>query len=248
MAENENLPPKVIKEIAKELRSLDETPPEGIKVVLNEDSFSTIFADIEGPAGTPYENGVFRMKLVLTPDFPHSPPKGYFVTKIFHPNIANNGEICVNTLKKDWRPNLGLRHVLLVIRCLLIEPFPESALNEQAGKMLMEDYEAYARHARLYTSLHALKPKMKNKGVITESAALNEGPTNNIVSGPPPLLPCTTTNKENNNQDSSMNVVAAESIGVGASMVQKKKDLATSTKVPVDKKKLDARKKSLKRL
>jgi hypothetical protein len=31
---------------------------------------------------------------------------------------------------------------------LLIEPFPESALNEEAGKMLMEDYEGYAKHAR----------------------------------------------------------------------------------------------------
>lgn len=39
---------------------------------------------------------------------------GYFLTKIFHPNIATNGEICVNTLKKDWNPSLGLRHVLLV--------------------------------------------------------------------------------------------------------------------------------------
>ena len=42
-----------------------------------------------------------------------------------------------------------------VIRCLLIEPNPESALNEEAGKLLLEDYEAYARHARLMTSIHA---------------------------------------------------------------------------------------------
>jgi hypothetical protein len=39
-------------------------------------------------------------------------------------------------------------HVCQVVRCLLIEPFPESALNEQAGKMLLENYEEYARHAR----------------------------------------------------------------------------------------------------
>lgn len=39
---------------------------------------------------------------------------GYFLTRIFHPNIATNGEICVNTLKKDWNPSLGLRHVLIV--------------------------------------------------------------------------------------------------------------------------------------
>jgi hypothetical protein len=41
-----------------------------------------------------------------------------------------------------------------VIRCLLIEPFPESALNEEAGKMLMEDYEGYAKHARYSPYTH----------------------------------------------------------------------------------------------
>jgi len=39
---------------------------------------------------------------------------------------------------------------------LLIVPFPESALNEEAGKMFMEDYEEYAKHARLITELYAL--------------------------------------------------------------------------------------------
>lgn len=39
---------------------------------------------------------------------------GFFMTKIFHPNVANNGEICVNTLKKDWKPDLGVKHILLV--------------------------------------------------------------------------------------------------------------------------------------
>lgn len=33
----------------------------------------------EPAAGTPYENGVFRMKLILSHDFPHSPPKGLSV-------------------------------------------------------------------------------------------------------------------------------------------------------------------------
>jgi len=47
------------------------------------------------------------------------------------------------------------------VRCLLIEPFPESALNEQAGKMLLENYEEYARHARsafnfMFSSLASL--------------------------------------------------------------------------------------------
>ncbi|CAK9147089.1 unnamed protein product [Ilex paraguariensis] len=265
-ATNENLPPNVIKQLAKELKNLDETPPEGIKVVVNDDDFSTIYADVEGPAGTPYENGVFRMKLILSHDFPHSPPKGYFLTKIFHPNIATNGEICVNTLKKDWNPSLGLRHVLIVVRCLLIEPFPESALNEQAGKMLLENYEEYARHARLYTGIHAHKPKPKHKtGAISESTtAINVDQTNtsvlnvdqkNAVSGAVLQLPSPLATS-----NASKGGIAAEQpaalsstmeTGVSASAtappVTQKKEGGV-VKVQADKKKMDARKKSLKRL
>ncbi|XP_039132785.1 ubiquitin-conjugating enzyme E2 22 [Dioscorea cayenensis subsp. rotundata] len=261
MATNENLPPTVIKQLAKELKNLDETPPEGIKVVVNDDDFSTIFADIEGPSGTPYENGVFRMKLLLSHDFPHSPPKGYFLTKIFHPNIATNGEICVNTLKKDWNPSLGLRHVLLVVRCLLIEPFPESALNEQAGKMLLENYEEYARHARLYTGIHALKPSSRSKtGAITESTtALNVDQTNTVLSNSkvplaPTALSTSTASKGTAATGLDPNVVISgptnEPATGPAAAIQKKEapNAAAAAKSQVDKKKIDARKKSLKRL
>ncbi|KAM0993660.1 hypothetical protein EV2_009616 [Malus domestica] len=263
-ATNENLPPNVIKQLAKELKSLDESPPEGIQVGLNDDDFSIIYADIEGPAGTPYENGVFHMKLLLSRDFPHSPPKGYFLTKIFHPNIATNGEICVNTLKKDWNPSLGLRHVLIVVRCLLIEPFPESALNEQAGKMLLENYEEYARHARLYTGIHA-KPKHKFKtGAISESTtALNVDQTNTltlnadqkntapgaallVISASPSLLAPSTVATRGNGQDQAP-VVAPMETGVGGSATTVRKE-GGLTKAQVEKKKIDARKKSLKRL
>lgn len=38
---------------------------------------------------------------------------------------------------------------------LLIHPNPESALHEEAGKLLLEGYDDYARHARLMTDVHA---------------------------------------------------------------------------------------------
>ncbi|CAM8957464.1 unnamed protein product [Rhodiola kirilowii] len=238
MATNENLPPNVIKQLVKELKSLDETPPEGINVSVNEDDFSTIFADIEGPAGTPYEHGLFRMKLILAHDFPRSPPKGYFLTKIFHPNISSQGEICVNTLKRDWNPTLGLRHVLTVVRCLLIEPFPESALNEQAGKMLIENYEEYAKHARLYTGIHA-KPKLKVK-----SAGISES-TTVLNAGQPNAAPVSADQRDKSTPAASPLTSPTVSI-VPAPLL--KKDTAGPVKTAADKRKVDARKKSLRRL
>ena len=95
------------------------------------------------------------------------------MTKIFHPNImAATGEICVNTLKKDWAPTHGLRHILMVVRCLLIAPFPESALNEEAAKMLLEQYDEYFRRAKLMTSIHAApRAAAQQRGEAAAAAA-----------------------------------------------------------------------------
>merc|ERR1711874_58629 len=100
------------------------------------------------------------------------------ITKIFHPNVASNGEICVNTLKKDWKPNLGIRHVFLVIKCLLIVPNPESALNEEAGKLLLEQYATYSSRARLYTEIHASKAG-KQESLTRKRADNTEPATSN---------------------------------------------------------------------
>lgn len=65
------------------------------------------------------------MRLELDGQHPAVAPKGFFETKIFHPNVSATGEICVNVLKRDWKPDMGVRHILMVIRCLLIEPNPD---------------------------------------------------------------------------------------------------------------------------
>lgn len=146
---------RVARAVQREIRELQEMPCEGIRVAVNEENLTDIVAEIDGPAGTPYDDGVFRLRLLLPADYPTNPPKGHFTTRIFHPNVAKTGEICVNVLKRDWSPGMGLRHVLLVLRCLLIQPFPESALNEEAGKLLLDDYEEYAKRAEMLTRIHA---------------------------------------------------------------------------------------------
>ena len=129
-------------------------------------------------AGTPYEGGYFRVKFNFTDEFPAAPPKclsrdrldsclklsmcytGHFVTKLFHPNVSSSGEICVNTLKKDWQPSFGISHILVTIKCLLIYPNPESALDEEAGKLLLEDYTEFEKRAKLICEIHA-QPKVR---------------------------------------------------------------------------------------
>jgi len=97
----------------------------GVIFLYNEDGdIADIQADIVGPCkynervtfladDTPFYGGVFRCKLTIDSEFPMKPPKGHFLTKIFHPNVASpSGEICVNTLKRDWDPaKWSLSHI-----------------------------------------------------------------------------------------------------------------------------------------
>lgn len=155
------LPQRTRARVQREVLNLLKNAPEGTKLIVDPEtglppSLNEIVAEIEGPTGTPYAEKFFQLKLVLPNDFPNSPPRGFFLTKIYHPNVdMSTGDICVNTLKRDWSPTVTMSHVLGVIRCLLIVPFPESSLNDEAGKLFMESYEEYARRAKLMANVHA---------------------------------------------------------------------------------------------
>eukprot|EP01061_Rhynchopus_euleeides_P015288 TRINITY_DN2613_c9_g1_i1.p1 TRINITY_DN2613_c9_g1~~TRINITY_DN2613_c9_g1_i1.p1 ORF type:complete len:207 (+),score=54.55 TRINITY_DN2613_c9_g1_i1:152-772(+) len=184
-----DVPPAVAKAIMKDILDLQRSPIDGVEVVPSDD-VSQLEARIAGPVDTPFEGGVFQVKLLMDSGYPTVPPRGFFGTKIFHPNVSEpKGEICVNTLKKDWVSTLGLRHVLMVIRCLLIEPNPESALNEEAGMMLLSNYAEYSRRATLLTQIHA-KP-VENK----ENPAAPTTPTDPSVACGSPFSTPTSVKK-----------------------------------------------------
>lgn len=81
---------------------------------MNDQNLLDIQAWIQGPTGTPFEGGCFKVQLRIGSNYPTVAPLGLFLTRIFHPNVSAAGEICVSTLKKDWRSDLGIKHLLLV--------------------------------------------------------------------------------------------------------------------------------------
>ncbi|KAH8145522.1 uncharacterized protein LAJ45_10492 [Morchella importuna] len=124
------------------------------------DDLSSLEIYLNGPTSTPFEDGLFLIQLRMPSNYPQEPPKATFKTKIFHPNIDDrSGDVCVGTLKRDWKPSTTLTDVLITIRCLLIYPNPTSSLNAEAGQLLQEDYEGYTRHAKVMTGVHAVVPE-----------------------------------------------------------------------------------------
>ena len=54
---------------------------------IDEDSFNHWRVRIRGPENTPYEHGVFELKVTFGDNYPVQPPKCIFKTRIWHPNI-----------------------------------------------------------------------------------------------------------------------------------------------------------------
>jgi len=242
----ENIPPQVIKRILKEINEINNENLDGIKLIPNEQDICDIQAFIEGPADTPYFGGMFRLKLILCKGFPAQPPKAYFITKIFHPNVASNGEICVNTLKKDWKPELGIKHILITVKCLLIVPNPESALNEEAGKLLLEDYDEYASRAKLYTETHA---KNKNQSLSYKSSCYQStdslaAQSSSSLTSVTPLdanktIHTTSSNSNGSSDEPNCKMAKLQSVNVQQQQSQKEQEKT---------KKMSDKKKALKRL
>ena len=108
---------------------------------------------------------------------------------------------------------------------------------------------------RLYTGIHAKpKPKFKTGAISESTTALNVDQTNTAVQNAPssaalplqpPLQPSTTATR--GNQPEQAAVTTETSVATVVSAAPQKKEGAVA-KAHADKKKMDARKKSLKRL
>jgi hypothetical protein len=51
-----------------------------------------------------FSGGVFKLELFLPDDYPMTPPKIRFLTKLYHPNVDKLGRICLDVLKSRSHP------------------------------------------------------------------------------------------------------------------------------------------------
>merc|ERR1719324_1909853 len=127
----------------KELDEM-ELPPQ-VKIDFpNKDNIMTFHVAIAPDEGL-WKGACYTFVFNVAPLYPHEAPKVKCETKIYHPNIDLQGNVCLNILREDWKPVLSISSVVYGLLYLFLEPNPGDPLNHEAAQALRDNRADFAR-------------------------------------------------------------------------------------------------------
>ncbi|URE37030.1 NEDD8-conjugating enzyme [Musa troglodytarum] len=95
-----------------------------------------------------YQGGTFVFTFQVSPSYPHEPPKVKCKTKVYHPNIDLEGNVCLNILREDWKPVLNINTVVYGLILLFMQPNDEDPLNHDAAAVLRDNPRLFETNVR----------------------------------------------------------------------------------------------------
>ena len=93
-----------------------------------------------------WKDGKYTFNFKILNNYPITSPKVICKNKIYHPNIDLNGSICLNILKNDWRPIMGIQDIIHGLLFLFYEPNGSDPLNLDAAKIYRENYPQFKKN------------------------------------------------------------------------------------------------------
>ncbi|XP_066995241.1 ubiquitin-conjugating enzyme E2 T isoform X2 [Anabrus simplex] len=144
--------------IRRELAVANSVP--GIFYCCKNEKMDELEATISGLEGTPYEGGIFQLKINIPEKYPLVPPRVQFVTPVYHPNIDSLGRICLDILrhppKGSWSPVTTITGVLLAIQVLMGQPNPDDPLMHEIAEQYLYHKRDYVCTAKEWTKKYAV--------------------------------------------------------------------------------------------
>lgn len=142
--------------LRKQLQELSKHPVPGFTCNLIEDNIYEWDVGIIGSPDTAYSGGYFRATMIFPSDYPFNPPKFRFKDSFFHPNVYEDGNLCISILHapgddpisgeraaERWNPTQSVESILISVISLLVDPNCSSPANVDAGVLYRKDRKEY---------------------------------------------------------------------------------------------------------
>ena len=156
-----------LKIIAEEYKQLNRAPLVNLGITVglfNEDNMFEWKCTILGPKDTFYKGGLFYIKIIFPPDYPHSKPEMLFLTPIYHHYVKYFisrkqplGHICVSTLN-EWKSGDSVKKILPELFALLhknnpLDPYDDT--NHSRRNEFENNPSLFEKKARYFTKKYA---------------------------------------------------------------------------------------------
>ncbi|EJW84687.1 ubiquitin-conjugating enzyme family protein, partial [Wuchereria bancrofti] len=106
----------------------------------------------------PYNVGGYKVEIEFTKEYPFKPPKIKFLTKVYHPNIDEKGEVSLAmALNENWKPSVKIDQLLTALTELLCSPQLGCVLRPDLAELYIKDVDAYNRNASEFCKHHSEK-------------------------------------------------------------------------------------------
>jgi len=109
-----------------------------------------------------WKEGIFIFLIMIPEEYNIKPPHVCCETKIWHPNISENGEVCLSLLREHtldgsgWAPTRKLKDIVWGLNSLFTDLLNfDDPLNVEASELYFKNKESFRRRVEDYITLYA---------------------------------------------------------------------------------------------